>query len=268
MRLSFSLFALLLLVNCAAPSAVPGIEARVDALGPADALLLGEQHDAPDHQRIHQETIEALARTGALAAVALEMAPLGGTTLGLPREAGEPEVRAALRWDEAAWPWPAYAPAVMAAVRAGVPVVGGNLPRSAMRAAMADEQLDAALPGPALKAQQQAIRLGHCGLLPESQIAPMTRIQIARDRSIAQTIATLAAPGRSVVLLAGAGHVDRSVGVPLHLPPGLTVRTVALRAGAAADRESRGAAFDATWVTPPIPPKDYCAEFRRGLPRP
>ena len=54
---------------------------------------------------------------------------------------------------------------------------------------MADGKLDGQLPGPALKAQQQAIRLGHCNMLPESQITPMTRVQIARDISMAQTLA-------------------------------------------------------------------------------
>ena len=38
-----------------------------------------------------------------------------------------------LAWDDAGWPWAAYGPAVMAAVRAGVPVLGANRPRSRMR---------------------------------------------------------------------------------------------------------------------------------------
>lgn len=232
--------------------------ARLTELLPADLILLGEQHDAPEHQRIHREVIEALAARGTLAAVALEMAPQGGSTAALPRDASESAVQAALRWSDASWPWPAYAPAVMAAVRSGVPVLGANLPRAAMREAMAEAQLDALLPGPALKAQQQAIRLGHCDMLPETQIAPMTRVQIARDRAMAQTLAASAAPGKTAVLLAGGRHVDHQLGVPLHLPPGLQTRVVALRAGAA-DEGRRAANADATWATAPVPPKDYCA---------
>lgn len=235
---------------------------RLNELLPADAILLGEQHDAPEHQRIHRDVIEALAARGALAAVALEMAPEGGSTAGLPRDASESAVQAALRWSDASWPWALYAPAVMAAVRSGVPVLGANLPRSAMRLAMADSQLDALLPGPALKAQQQAIRQGHCDLLPETQITPMTRIQIARDRSMAQTLTASAEPGKTVVLLAGGRHVDRLVGVPLHLPPGLRTKIVALRAGAAPEDGRRVADSDAIWTTPPVPPKDYCADMR------
>jgi uncharacterized iron-regulated protein len=258
----------LLGAGCAVPAAVPeDAVSRVTALLPADAILLGEQHDAPEHQRIHREVIDALAARGALAAVALEMAPIGGSTSGLPRDAAESAVQAALQWKDAAWPWAAYGPAVMAAVRSGIPVLGANLPRTAMRGAMAESQLDALLPGPALKAQQQAIRLGHCELLPESQIAPMTRIQIARDRTMAQTLATLASPGKTVVLLAGARHVDRQLGVPLHLPAALRTKVVLLRAGPPPDdTRSIGEVGDATWATPAVPPRDYCAEMRLARP--
>jgi uncharacterized iron-regulated protein len=229
------LLTLALLASCAA---VPG-EAE------APVLLLGEQHDAPEHQRLHHQAVAGLAGSGRLAALVLEMAQQGHSTARLPPQAGESEVRAALGWDERAWPWQPYAPAIMAAVRAGVPVVGANLARERMRQAMADAQLDALLPAASLQAQQQAIRRGHCELLPESQIGPMTRIQIARDRAMAEALAATARPGKTVVLLAGAGHVDPQLGVPLHLPPGLAVRPV---------------------VHPPqASGKDYCAELRQQL---
>jgi uncharacterized iron-regulated protein len=258
------LLACLVSAACAVPAVSQDPAARLNELLPADAILLGEQHDAPDHQRIHRDVIEALAARGALAAVALEMAPQGGSTAGLARDATESAVQAALRWSDASWPWAVYAPAVMAAVRSGVPVLGANLPRAATRLAMADSELDSLLPGPALKAQQQAIRQGHCDLLPETQIAPMTRVQIARDRAMAQTLVASAAPGKSVVLLAGGRHVDRRVGVPLHLPPGLQTKVVALRAGAAQGDVGRADDSDAIWTTPPVPPKDYCAGVRPG----
>ncbi|MCW5652104.1 MAG: ChaN family lipoprotein [Ramlibacter sp.] len=232
------------LASCASFSAGPDIVGRVDGLLPVDAVLLGEQHDATSHQRMHRRVIEALARRGVLAAVVVEMAEQGHTTAGLPRDAGEAAVRTALQWDDRAWPWAAYGPAVMAAVRAGVPVLGGNLPRSRMREAMADTTLDRQLPGPALKAQQQAIRLGHCGALPESQIGPMTRVQVGRDQAMARTVAGALQPGQTVLLLAGAGHVAPDLGVPRHLPAALRVAPV---------------------VLPPVATgKDYCRDFRRS----
>ena len=237
MRLSLA--AALLLAGCAAASP--------QDLAGVDALLLGEQHDANAHPALQEQYVRQLAERRQLGAVALEMAERGASTAGLPPTASEGEVRDALRWNPRAWPWERYGPAVMAAVRAGVPVLGANLPREEMREAMEDPTLDGLLPGSAIEAQQQAIRRGHCEMLPEQQIRPMTRIQIARDRAMAQTLAASLAEGKTVLLIAGAGHVQPDVGVPLHLPRHVRARPLVLPA------EETG--------------KDYCAELRRQMER-
>lgn len=230
---------------------------RLDKLLPADVLLLGEQHDAAEHQQIEQQVVANLAQRGVLAAVALEMADAGTSTATLHPSSNDDRVRLALRWQDDSWPWSAYGPAVMTAVRAGVPVLGANLPRARMRDSMADSKLDGALPGPALKAQQQGIRTGHCNLLPETQITPMTRIQIAKDISMASTLSQAAVPGKVVVLLSGNGHADRFLGVPQHLGTDLKVKVIRLRAGP--DAGDKASAFDMVWATPALPEKDYCA---------
>jgi uncharacterized iron-regulated protein len=221
MRFHFAV-AVLTVAGCAASAP------QLPDLAHTDAVLLGEQHDAPVHRALQQQWVAALAARGTLAALALEMAERGTTTAGLPPSASEAQVQAALRWNTQAWPWDRYRPAIMEAVRAGSPVLGANLARAEQQPAMADASLDQLLPGPALKAQQQAIRIGHCELLPENQIRPMTRIQIARDRAMAQTVAAAVVPGKVVVLIAGAGHVQAAVGVPLHLPASVVVRPVVL----------------------------------------
>lgn len=215
------LAALLVLAGCSTSPPIP-------ELAGADAVLLGEQHDAERQPPLQERWVGGLAAQGRLAALVLEMAERGNSTAGLARDASEAQVQEALHWNAAGWPWPRYRPAILAAVRAGVPVLGANLPRAEQASAMRDASLDRMLPGPALKAQQQAIRLGHCELLPESQITPMTRIQIARDRAMARTIEQAAVPGKVVLLLAGAGHVQPDVGVPRHLPATLKVREVEL----------------------------------------
>ena len=263
------------LTACASPPEAPVLHnltgaalaqttARLDALLPADVLLLGEQHDATAHQQIHGQVIALLAQRGLLGAVALEMADAGATTAALHPSSTELQVQSALKWNDRGWPWKAYGSAVMTAVRAGVPVIGANLPREAMRNVMGDAKLDNQLPGPALKAQQQLIRTGHCDLLPESQVTPMTRIQIAKDISMASNIAKVALPGKVVVLLAGSGHVDRQLGVPHHLASTVNTKAVRLRAGDAAPGDS-AESFDAVWVTPALPDKDYCAEFKEQM---
>ena len=256
-----------LLLSLGACSLQPRLsdEERLAAWLPADVLLLGEQHDAVAHQRVQQGLVATLAGRGQLAALALEMADSGTSTAGLPSDASPEQVRASLKWDDTAWPWTAYGPVVMSAQRAGVPVLGANLPRSDMRASMADSQLDLRLPAPALKAQQQLIRQGHCDLLPEGQITPMTRIQIARDRRMADTLAKAVQPGKVVVLISGSVHADKQLGVPQHLPAGLQVKSVRLLAGG---KSLPGESFDSVWTTEALPDKDYCAGLREQFRKP
>lgn len=239
--------------------------AQLQALLPADVLLLGEQHDAADHQRLQRDAVQWLAGRGQLAAVVLEMAERGQSTQGLPRNATDAQAQAALQWNDQAWPWAAYGPVVMAAVAAGVPVLGGNLPRSQMRAAMAETTWDRHLPPAALQRQYDALRDGHCGLLPQAQIAPMARIQIARDASMARTAQEALRPGQTVLLVAGGGHVLRSVGVPTHWPAQVQAKVVLAQALSAQNAAQSAAVTDtdAVIATPALPPHDACAALRQ-----
>ena len=248
--------------------------ALLTRLMPTPLLLVGEQHDAPEHQALQRELVQQLATRRQLSALVLEMSEAGTRTTELPSQASETQVREALRWsgNQAGWPWSTYAPVVMAAVRAGVPVLGGNLPRADMRAAMGNESLDRLLPTEALERQRVAIREGHCDLLPTPQIAPMTRIQIARDQAMARTAAAAVRPGQTVLLVAGNGHVQRDLGVPLHLPPDLTHRVVMALARPAVDaQEAAGQTLpggaDVVWRSPPRAPRDYCGEMKRSMGR-
>ncbi|WP_354374879.1 ChaN family lipoprotein [Variovorax paradoxus] len=265
-RFLLPLLAVIALAGCSAFFDGPDapVARRAASLLPADALILGEQHDAPEHHTIERETVEALASRGKLAALLLEMAEEGNSTARLDSAATAAQVQAALGWNDKAWPWRSYGPAVMAAVRAGVPVIGANLPRARMKNAMADVSLDVQLNGEAYTAQQDAVREGHCKLLPEPQIVPMTRIQVGRDRAMAQAIVKARQPGKTVLLISGAGHATKVLGVPQHLPTDVSVKTVRLQAGGdspEADEDNKGA-YDAVWRTPALPPKDYCAGMR------
>jgi uncharacterized iron-regulated protein len=250
------------LAGMAAVLGLAGCAADGQAVGRTDVLLLGERHDAPGQGAWVADTVRSLAAQGRLAALALEMAPEGSTTVALGRDADEAAVRGALHWDQRAWPWERYGPAAMAAVAAGVPVLGANLPAAGMAAAMADVSLDAQLAPESRALQETAIREGHCGLLPERQIGPMTRVQIARDRSMAHVLAESVRPGKTVVLWSGAGHADRRLGVPQHLPTALSVRSVALVAQGDA---TPGGSFDSTWTTPAAAQTDPCGDLRRRL---
>ena len=203
-----TLAALLLaaLAACATPP-LPLPESQV--------VVFGEQHDQPDHQRQVERVVRQLAAQDQLAALVIEMAERGRSTAGVPRDADAARVREALAWS--GWEWPVYEGVVMAAVRAGVPVLGGNLPRRQLRETMGDASRDALLDAPVREKLAVAVREGHCGLLPAAQEPGMVRVQIARDQSMAETITGAVRPGRRVLLLTGAQHASRDRGVPLHL---------------------------------------------------
>lgn len=247
---------------CACASTTdPDIDSRLKALLPADALLLGEQHDAPEHQQLHRSVIVALTTQGTLASVAIEMAEQDHSTAHLERQATESEVRNALQWNEGQWPWDAYAPAIMATVHAGIPVIGANLPRTQIATAMRNTQLDSMLAEPARATLQQFVRQGHCDTLPESQIAPMTRIQIARDIAMANTVTAALQSGKTVILLAGSVHANRTLGVAQHIKSTVQVRTLLFQAESPAQTGPDPANFDQVWQTRAMAPKDYCAEL-------
>ncbi|KRC11083.1 hypothetical protein ASE11_19590 [Hydrogenophaga sp. Root209] len=248
------------------PTTVPALLERVM---PTPVLMLGEQHDAPEHQALQRDVVLSLGARGQLGALVMEMAEQGRQTTGLPADASEARVRDALNWTDDAttgWPWATYGPVVMAAVRAGAPVLGGNLPRSQMRAAMGNTALEDRIGSTALQEQREGIRSGHCDMLPEGQIAPMARIQLARDDAMARTTVQAverAGPGKTVVLVAGNGHVRRDLGVPLYLPKTLAHRVVMAQAGV----PMSSAPADAVWLTPAQPPRDHCADLRQQFKR-
>lgn len=261
-RLGLCTAAMAALLACTTAPALPsGWPSTLQALLPADVLLLGEQHDVPQHQAMQTAAVQWLAEHGALASVVVEMAPTGGSTAQLPRSASPNQVQTALQWNERLWPWAIYQGAVMAAVKAGIPVLGGNLPRDSMRAAMANTALDAALPPTAYAAQLQAVREGHCDLLPTAQLPGMVRIQIARDQSMAQVADNAVLPGKTVLLIAGNGHVLRSQGIPVHLPPQYQTKVVLALTEHAQAAMNTEANYIAT--TPALPPQDVCAPLRQ-----
>lgn len=202
---------------CIATACLAACAGSFDPSGAPQVLIFGEQHDQPDHQRQVTQAVRELAGEGRLGAVVLEMAEQGRSSLGQPRDAPEASVQTALAWAD--WPWDVYGPVVMAAVRAGVPVLGGNLPRAGLGEAASDASLDSKLDPTQNERIAEAVRRGHCGLLPSAQEPAMVRIQIARDRAMAQTVheALGRFPDRRVLLLTGAQHASLDRGVPVHL---------------------------------------------------
>jgi uncharacterized iron-regulated protein len=259
----------------------------VSVLAKSEFVLIGEQHDNPDHHRLEATILAELLANARKPTVALEMLePADDALIQHYRE--DPRADAAgigplLAWDMRGWPrWSAYAPIADLAFKAGLPLVSANLSRSVVRriahegtaAVPADEVaalgLDQPL-DPRLEASlEEELRSSHCGQLPEAMVVPMALAQRARDGQMARSMLAASPP---VVLMAGAGHVRTDRGVPVHLhtakPQALVVsvafvevdRTKASPADYASRFGSTTVPFDYVWFTPRASDVDPCAAF-------
>ncbi len=117
--------------------------------------------------------------------------------------------------------------------------------------------------------QRRMVHEAHCGLLPKAQLPAMVAVQQARDQRMTRSL--LAAPPEGVaMLLAGAVHIRRDVGVPLWLEvyePNAEVITLGLREvqpgrlqpAQYLDGED---GYDYLWFTPRVTDRDYCEDLK------
>ncbi|HLD66653.1 MAG TPA: ChaN family lipoprotein, partial [Pseudomonas sp.] len=229
-------------------------------------VLVGEQHDNPDHHALQLWLLRSLARQRPSGSLLLEM-------LGPDQQAridraqamirqGQPpqDLIGALAW-QPGWDWSLYGPLVRYALAQSYPLLAANLSRPQMMQVYR-EQPTFRGPLSTAKAVQDAlladIRQSHCGLLPEAQLPAMLAVQQQRDRRMAEAL--LAAPAPAV-LLAGAFHVRHDLGVPLHLAdlgarPGLVLMLAEVGAGVTT------AQADYVWYSAAQPEQDHCATLR------
>lgn len=244
------------------------------AVESARVLLLGEVHDNPEAHRARLALLRARVDAGWRPVIAMEQ---------FDRERqGELDRAAATCRDadcvvraaapaRSGWDWPLYAPLIELALAHRLPLVAANLSASdAMRVAregftaaldpatIASYRLGDALPADLASGQREAIRLGHCDLLPASMLDGMARAQVARDVWMAETVRRHAA--RGVVLVAGNGHLRADLGVPRWLDAATRgdTRVVAF---VEADDDGR---YDETRRVPAQPRPDPCAQLRSG----
>lgn len=274
------------------PSSATMLEQRAlfSALARAEFVLLGEQHDNPDHHRLQATAIAALVSAGQRPSIALEMFEPDDDAL-VERYRADPHATASglgslLGWEKRGWPaWSAYLPIAEIAFDAGLPLVSANLPRSVVREvahsgiiSLPKEevmrlQLDQPL-APALEASlEEELRSSHCGQLPESMVGLMALAQRARDGQMALRMLASRPP---VVLIAGAGHVRADRGVPVRLhtaKPTARVLSIAfvevdphrVSPEEYASRFDAGLLpFDFVWFTPRASDDDPCEQFQRS----
>jgi uncharacterized iron-regulated protein len=242
-------------------------EQLLERLAVAPKVLVGERHDNPDHHALQLWLLRALAAQRPQGSLLLEM-------LTPDQQVKVDQVRAviasgqapqdmlnALAW-QPGWAWSLYGPLVQHALRQPYPLLAANLERREIMQVYAQvPQLDgqASTAQPVREALFKQIRQSHCNLLPESQLPAMLAVQQQRDRRMAEAL--LAAPEPSL-LFAGAFHVRRELGVPLHLQDLRADAGVQVLILAEVGSQVAVESADYVWFTPAQPEQDHCAKLR------
>jgi uncharacterized iron-regulated protein len=274
------LSAVLLLAGCQHVAAPPPVSGEIRDLHSGQVLtaqellrrlsgsqqvIIGEQHDNSDHHAVQLWLLQALGAQRPQGSLLLEMlTPDQQPKVENVRHAQAPltDLPAALAWQDG-WDWNLYGPIVRFALTQPYPLLAANLDDSEIRAFYRQPPVLTGVRSnaPSVKTTLlEQISDSHCGLLPESQMPAMLSVQQQRDRRMAERL--LAAP-TPALLLAGAWHARKDVGVPLHAldlgaAPAPTVLILAEQGG-----EVTAAMADFVWFTPARPKQDYCAQMRK-----
>jgi len=277
--------AVALQVSAAAPMKIdPTPSALAQAMQGHRVVLLGEVHDNAAQHALRVAALRQLIERGARPAIAFEQfdrerqSDIERARRERPHDADYLIAQGGVSND---WDWKSYRPFVALALDFDLAIVAANLARAdAMQVAtrgwsaafdaktVQELRLDT-LPSDFRHKQEEAIALGHCGLLPVEMLAPRANAQIARDVAMAQSISPYFE--RGVVLLAGNGHVRRDIGVPFWLPRDAARHTISI--GLLERDDDRSAAesaadFDAYVMTERAKRDDPCKQLlQRPLPR-
>ena len=257
----------------------PTSEALARAMRGHKVVLLGEVHDNAAQHTLRVAALRRLLETGARPAIAFEQfdhehqVDIDRARRERP---GDADYLFAQAKGDPGWGWAFYRPYVTLALEYDLPVVAANLSRrDAMRVAIdgwpaafdaskvRELGLDA-LPAAYRRKQAEAVAAGHCNTLSAEDVSARVRAQIARDIIMAQSIRPYI--DRSVVLLAGNGHVRRDIGVHFWLgdatPSAISIGL--LERDEDGSTSESAADFDAYVVTERAERPDPCKELVRS----
>lgn len=239
-----------------------------ERLAAVNTVLVGEQHDNPDHHALELWLLRALQSRRGQGSVVLEMltdsqqAAVDKAQATLRSGQTISDLSSQLAWQDG-WDWSMYGPIMHYALAQPARVLAANLDRQQM--------LDIYRQQPALTGVASTtdtvrgpllaqIRESHCGLLPDSQLPAMLAVQQQRDRRMAQRLISAEQPA---LLLAGAFHVRRDLGVPLHLRDLEDKHSNAVVILSEVGKPVTAAQADYVWYTAAVADKDHCAELRK-----
>jgi len=267
----------------------------VSRMARARFVLLGENHDNPDHHRLQAELLRQLIDIGRRPAVGFEMLDIDDDPAIAKHLARAPKdavgLGEAVGWNQRGWPdWKFYQPIAQVALEAGLPIVATNLRQATVRTLRRDGvaglerdlihqlELDRPVPPDIWRKMADDIRKAHCGYAPKDRLETMVMIQRARDARMADSMIAAARPD-GLVLVVGAGHTRIDYGIPTHLRTKARGQTLVSLAFVEVQEGKTTAVpyalgfgrntlpFDYVWFTPRRANLDPCEEFKTQLER-
>lgn len=260
--------------------AIPAL-ARISPGAPADRApeiqLLGEVHDNAAGHAARVDLLRVRLEAGWRPAIAMEQfdtnqQPALDAAMVACADADADCVLARIAPERSGWTWAYYKPVIALALQYHLPLYAANLSRGdatkvvkdGFAAALPAETIARYalehLPADLLAAQENEIRDGHCGMLPETMVPAMARAQIARDVMMAETLRQHA--GNGIVLIAGNGHTRNDIAIAYWLRrDGLAVHTVGYL-----EPDAQGSHYDEVHRIPKTERPNPCAQFQ--LPKP
>lgn len=256
----------------------------------ASQVLIGEVHPNPDHHQLQASILASVIASGKQPAVVWEMIPfarqdvLDDWTMAQTPDAAT--LGKTLEWSASGWPaWELYQPIAHVAARHHLKMIGTALPRETMmnigrhgtsgieENLRASLHLDIELDKQALAGLMKSLREGHCDLMPDEALTPMSLAQRARDGAMADAMLK-GNTSLHAVLIAGNGHIRKDWGVAgllSRLSPEakpLSIAQIEVQSGetdlaAYIDLHDAANGFDFFILTPRSELKDHCAELRK-----
>lgn len=189
-----------------------------------DRVLVGEQHDNLKHHQAQFWLLQQLQQKRPQGSVLMEMLSVDQqaqiATL-TPEQTACSCLPALMNWKES-WNWAFYGEIVKSVLQQGIPLVATNLTAEEVQTLMRGAEPIKGNRSTSLEVQQaiaELITQSHsfdraASAQDQEIIRKMVQVQQFRDRRMAEKVASSPTPS---LLIAGNHHINRRLGVPLHL---------------------------------------------------
>ena len=182
-------------------------------------VLIGEKHDNPDHQKLEFTLLTNLEHRDRSIVYEMISSEYASRINNLKHPKNAEELKDQLKWRNSGWKWETYGEIIHFGYQNFQSIKPGNLSKQTIQQIYRDglpvqtkstRKLQSELSTPLL----DILYSSHCELIEKEKLTPLLDIQLARDSYMAKQMIESNA---GAILIAGANHVRKDIGVPKHL---------------------------------------------------